>query len=292
MAAEPLSSPLRVAVAGAGRVAVAVASLLQMRGHEIVGVWSRDPASADRAARRLRTAVEPAIAAVAERCDVLLIGVVDDAIADVARAIGGHVLPETTVVHFAGALGTGVLEPSPSVRAALHPVQSVPDVDVGIERLPGSAWGVTVSPGRDAWAHDFVRDELLGVPVDVDERDRALWHAAAVMTSNGIAALMSMGAALLAGVGVADPQDVLGPLAAGTVANVRALGRAGDAFTGPVVRGDRATVERHLSELTARFPTLRDEYALIARAIVAGAARTARIDDATARSMQALLETA
>jgi predicted short-subunit dehydrogenase-like oxidoreductase (DUF2520 family) len=292
MAARPPSSRLRVAVAGAGRVAVAVATLLRTRGHDVGRVWSRDPASADRAAQRLGATTAPSAADAAEGADVVLIGAVDSAIGAVAADLGSNLDAGTTVVHFAGALGIGALDPAPCARAALHPVQSVPDVDVGVERLPGSAWGVTVSPGRESWAHAFVRDELRGVPVDVDEADRPLWHAAAVMTSNGIAALMSTGAALLAGVGVSDPQAVLGPLAEGTVANVRALGRGGIAFTGPVVRGDRATVERHLEELRARFPQLRDEYTLIARAIVAGAARTARIDDDTARSMRAVLATA
>jgi predicted short-subunit dehydrogenase-like oxidoreductase (DUF2520 family) len=177
-------------------------------------------------------------------------------------------------------------------RAALHPVQSVPDAATGVDRLPGSAWGVTCDPVVKRWAHSLIEDDLGGRPMDVAEDDRALWHAAAVMTSNGIAALMSTGAALLAGLGITDPNLVLGPLATGTVDNVRASDRAGNAYTGPVVRGDRATVERHLAALSARFPELRREYALIARAIVSGASRTKRIEDDVARSMHALLESA
>ena len=85
MAAEPVTtSPLRVAIAGAGRVAVAVASLLQDRGHDVVSVWSRNPESTKRAARRLSAHTAPSVAAVAAGADLVLVGAVDDAIADVA----------------------------------------------------------------------------------------------------------------------------------------------------------------------------------------------------------------
>ncbi|HEY7875829.1 MAG TPA: DUF2520 domain-containing protein [Actinomycetota bacterium] len=293
MAAEPVTtSPLRVAIAGAGRVAVAVASLLQDRGHDVVSVWSRNPESTKRAARRLSAHTAPSVAAVAAGADLVLVGAVDDAIADVAADLAEGLERDTTVVHFAGVLAIDVLGAIPGPRAALHPVQSVPDVDVGIRRLPGSAWGVTVSPGAEDWAHAFVRDELRGIPVDVAPEDRALWHAAAVMTSNGIAALMSTGSALLNAIGVTDPQSVLGPLAAGTVANVGAMARPGDAFTGPVVRGDAKTVELHLAALGSRAPELVDEYKLAAEGVVAGAARTGRVDARAAQSMRDLLESA
>jgi predicted short-subunit dehydrogenase-like oxidoreductase (DUF2520 family) len=296
MASEPAySSPLRVALVGAGSVGTAVAALLKDRGHDVMAVWSRSPESAARAEDILKAPVFPSASAAVEGADVVLLGVVDTAISAVAGDLAPTLRHCAIVVHFAGAVGLAPLVPLVEAGArvaALHPVQSIPDPAIGVRRLPGSAWGITCAPELRAWAHDLIENELDGLGVDVAEADRPLWHAAAVMTSNGIAALMSTGVTLLRGLGVADAQSVLDPLAAGTVANVRALGRAGDAFTGPVVRGDRATVEGHLAALRARFPELLDEYTLIARAIVAGAGRTARIDTDAARSMRDLLETA
>jgi predicted short-subunit dehydrogenase-like oxidoreductase (DUF2520 family) len=296
MAAEPASSyPLRVALVGAGSVGTAVATLLKKRGHDVTAVWSRSPESAARAVETLDAPVATSPGAAVDSADLVLIGVVDTAIPGVTEDLAPALSPGSMVVHFAGAVGIAPLERvalTGAFAAALHPVQSVPDPTTGVERLPGSAWGVTCEPSVRPRARDLVEKDLGGTPVDVAEDDRALWHAAAVMTSNGIAALMSTGTALLAGLDVSNPEEVLGPLAAGTVANVRALGRAGDAFTGPVVRGDRATVEGHLAALAARFPELLDEYTLIARAIVSGAARTSRIDGDVARSMQEILETA
>lgn len=294
MAAEPLfQSPLRVGLAGAGRVGTAVAALLAKNGHRITGVWSRSPSSGERASVRLGAPIASSARDAAEGADVILVGVADEAVPEVAREVAAGARAGAVVIHFAGALGAGAIDVAGGAHAAaLHPVQSIPDVDVGLERLPGSAWGVTCSPEVEGWAQRFVRDALSGVPVVVGEDDRVLWHAAAVMTSNAIAALMSTGASVLEGIGVADPRGVLGPLAAGTVANVLAMTRPGDAFTGPVVRGDGTTIERHLDELRRRAPDLVEEYRLAARIVVSGASRTSRIDEATRRSMSDLLESA
>lgn len=296
MAPDPdVSHPLRVALVGAGNVGTAVAALLKARGHIATGVWSRSAASAARAAARLEASAARSPAAAVDGADLVLVGVVDRAITEMAEQFVSSLSSTAIVVHFAGAMGTGPLAPievAGARPAALHPVQSIPDPETGVGRLPGSAWGMTCAPELRGWARDLVENEFAGVPVDVAEDDRALWHAAAVMTSNGIAAVMSTGAALLARIGVEDPHAVLGPLAEGTVANVRSLGRGGNAFTGPVVRGDRETVRRHLADLGTRFPELRDEYRSIGRAIVAGASRTGRIDDGAARAMNAVLETA
>jgi predicted short-subunit dehydrogenase-like oxidoreductase (DUF2520 family) len=296
MAAEPaFPSSLRVALVGAGSVGTAVATLLKDRGHHIAAIWSRSMESAARAAERLEAPIAESPQTAVADTDVVLLGAVDSVVRELARDVAPGLRARAVAVHFSGSLGIAPLEAVREMgayRAALHPVQSVPDAGSGIDRLPGSAWGITCDAAVHGWARTVVERDLGGIPVDVAEEDRAPWHAAAVMTSNGVAALVSTAAALLARIGVDEPHAVLGPLAAGTLTNIKTLGGDGDAFTGPVVRGDRATVERHLAALTARFPDLLDEYKLIARAIVAGAARTARIETSTARSMQQLLEPA
>jgi predicted short-subunit dehydrogenase-like oxidoreductase (DUF2520 family) len=285
---------LRVALAGAGSVGTVVARTLKDKGHAVTAVWSRSPASAALASARLGCPIVPSLEAVGRAADVILIGAVDSAVGDVAGELVLGLSPATVVVHFAGSLGIDVLGPVLAAGgrgAALHPVQAISGFESGIERLPGSAWGITCSADLDEWVDRFVREDLLGLPVRVDEADRALWHAAAVMTSNGIAALMGSGMALLDAIGVADPGAVLSPLAAGTVANVRASAQVGDAFTGPVVRGDMTTIERHLHAFRERAPELLGPYRLAAELVIAGALRTGRIDESAAASTRALLET-
>jgi predicted short-subunit dehydrogenase-like oxidoreductase (DUF2520 family) len=286
---DPPEYPLSVALVGAGRVGTAVAQLLKQRGHRIVGVWSRSPESARRAAEYLGTTtfqLHPGVS-----CDVALIGASDGSIAPVAARISPSLGPGTVACHFAGSLGLGPMKAvldSGARGCALHPVQTVPDVAAGVARLPGCAWGVTCSEGTTEWARALVAGELGGTPVEVPEGARPLWHAASVTASNGIAALIATGEAMLAAIGVDDPAAVLAPLAAGTVANAGERG-GGAALTGPVVRGEGPTVKRHLEALAGVAPELVRPYSLVADLVLGTARRAGRVDRDQARSIEALL---
>lgn len=256
--------PYRVALVGAGRVGVAVCALLKQHGHEIASVTSRSAESAEVAARRLDAAIgEP------DEADVVLLGVPTSALTEVV----GAVTTDAPVVHFGGVLGVAGF---PTNVVALHPVQACPDIDTAIERLPGCAWGVTCADDMRGWAHDFVAI-LEGDPVDVAETDRALWHAAAVATSNGIAALLATGEAMLGSIGIDAPERVLGPIATATVANARYGGGGAATLTGPVVRAEADTVGRHVAALRSH-PELLEAYLNIARVISTSARRSGRID--------------
>jgi predicted short-subunit dehydrogenase-like oxidoreductase (DUF2520 family) len=82
----------------------------------------------------------------------------------------------------------------------------------------------------------------------VDDDDRVLYHAAAVVASNHLVALMGQVERLALAAGV--PLEAYLDLADETLANVRALGPRG-ALTGPAARGDEATIRRHLRALPA-----------------------------------------
>lgn len=283
---------LKVSLVGAGRVGTAVAALLREAGHTVVGVASRSDRSRKRAAKLLQAPLFDT--AQLPPSDLVLLGVPDDQIAATASMVAPALQLGATVCHFAGSFGTAPLEASIERGAgacALHPVQACPDVASALERLPGSTWGVTCSDEAwTAWANALVTDSLRGRPVEVSEGDRALWHAAAVTTSNGIAAMLAGGEALLQVIGVADPTEVLGPLVAGTLANAGAGGGGARTLTGPVVRGDVETIARHVASLQARAPELLETYELAVRVVLAAARREARTDSATEKAVLGLLE--
>ena len=281
---------LRVALIGAGSVGTAVALLLARRGHSISGVASRTEISARAAAVRLDARVFD-YSLVLPDSDVVLIATSDDAIEEVAEVVAERLSPGTTVCHFAGSLGLGPLRAALATGAyacALHPVQALPDVDTAVARLPGSAWGVSTSEGARSWAFSLVSDELEGHPVWVAEEHRPLWHAAAVMTSAGLRALMSSASAMLESIGVEDGAAVLAPLVSGTLAN--SLEGQGVTLTGPFVRGEAETVARHLVSLEAHAPELKGDYVRIAALILEGVARLNPLPADAQSSIRALLE--
>lgn len=285
-----LERPTRFALVGAGTVGTSVAELLHRRGHEISAVFSRSPASAARAASLTGAEVVPELSAL-PAVDAVLLGTPDAVIRDLVESLASWIhLPGTTVIHFAGATGIEPLGPAiekGGTAAALHPVQACPDVTTAIQRLPGSAWGLTVLPGGESWASAFV-ETLEGKPVWVAEEDRPLWHAAAVTISNGMAAVLALGDSILRVIGVEDPEGVLGPLAAGTLANAR-QGGAGATLTGPVVRGDVGTVTAHLAALAARAPELLPRFEITVRSILEAAVDEGRIDAEARRLLGAVL---
>lgn len=257
-----------LSLVGAGRAGTAVAAGLQGAGHRVVAVASRTATSAEAAAARLGAEVADLEALPAS--DVVLLGVPESALESTGAAVAERMSPGTVVWHLAGAVG---IEPLVAVarlgglRCALHPVEAFPDPDAGLGRLPGSAWGLTCDDGVRDWAHAIVTEDLGGRVFDLGERDRPVWHAAAVTAAGGAIAIMSLGERLLESIGIHAAGDVLGPLAGAAVANAAARG-ATASLTGPAVRGEWATVTSHVRALEAAAPELVEPYREATRLIL------------------------
>jgi len=87
---------------------------------------------------------------------------------------------------------------------------------------------------------------LGGRPFEVSDQHRAEYHAAAVIASNHLVALLGQAERVAAAAGI--PFEAILDLVKVTIDNVAELGPAA-ALTGPAARGDEATIERHLASL-------------------------------------------
>lgn len=171
--------------------------------------------------------------------DLLLITTPDDAIRRVALAVEPNA--RAVVAHAAGAQSLDPLQPHLR-RASLHPLTSLPDPEVGAERLRS---GCSFAVDGDELVAQIVCS-LGGRAFRVAPEDRVVYHAAAAIAANHLVALMGQVERVAAQAGL--PLDAYLDLAEQTLANVRRLGPAA-ALTGPVARGDWATVARHLAAL-------------------------------------------
>jgi predicted short-subunit dehydrogenase-like oxidoreductase (DUF2520 family) len=239
------AGPLVVGVVGAGRVGAVLGAALVAAGHSVVAVAAGSATSRERAARLLpdvpiRSADDVARAAT----DLLLIAVPDDALADVAAALRVSWRTTRAVAHTSGAHGVAVLDHADGM--ALHPAMTFTGEVGDLDRLPGTAWGITA---RDrAFAARIIAD-LGGVPEWVSEADRPLYHAALAHGANHLVTLVNEAADLLRAAGVEQPARVLAPLLHAALDNALLLGDA--ALTGPVSRGDAGTIAKHLDRLPA-----------------------------------------
>jgi len=172
--------------------------------------------------------------------DLLLVATPDAAISEVAHAV--QPVEHAVVAHVSGSAGLRPLV-THQRRAVLHPLVALPDAERGAERLVG-AWFGLAEEGDPLVAE--VVASLRGRVVHVAETEWARYHAAAVIASNHLVALLGQVERVAATVGA--PMEAFLDLARGILADVAALGPR-DALTGPVRRGDLATVERHLDAL-------------------------------------------
>ena len=170
--------------------------------------------------------------------DLLVIATPDGAIAEVAAAV--RPVTATVVAHLCGSLGLDVLAGHPR-PAALHPLVAMPDPDRGAKAL-NSAWFAVAG---DPLVRQVVVD-LGGHCVEIDDAQRAAYHAAACIASNHLVGLLGQAQRVAAAVGV--PFEAYHALVRATVENVERLGPSA-ALTGPVSRGDWATIEGHLAAI-------------------------------------------
>lgn len=168
--------------------------------------------------------------------DLLVIATPDAAIAGVAGAVDP--VAQTVVAHLSGALGLEVLG-THQRRAALHPLVSMADADSGADALAGAWFAVA----GDALVEAVVAS-LGGHAVHIDDASRGAYHAAACIASNHVVAVLGQAERVAASAGV--PFEAYAALVRATVDNVERLGPTA-ALTGPVSRGDWATVTRHLA---------------------------------------------
>jgi predicted short-subunit dehydrogenase-like oxidoreductase (DUF2520 family) len=241
-------------VIGPGKLGSALASLLQRAGHDCLGMIGREP--------------QPDLSA---RADIVFITTPDGAIADVCRATVqcGGIRRGALVMHCSGALPASILEAARGVDAqlgSLHPLQTVATAQMGVRNLPGSY--CCIEGDADAVPTLRTLAEALGMtPLAIATEAKPLYHAAATAASNYLVTLQDMAVALMQAAGVPGDEALpaLLPLIRGTLANLDAVGLP-DALTGPIARGDAATVHRQLDAVAAAAPERAEAWRTLARA--------------------------
>lgn len=256
-----------LALVGPGRAGTTIAAALSARGWQVVAVAGPSPDSKSTlaAAQRFGAPVA-AVEDAASDADLVIVATPDLAIESVAERLAPHVRPDALVIHLSGARGIDVLAALPCRVGSLHPLQTLPTVESGLARLPGSWCAIAGDPQVGLLATQ------LGLrPVEVSDADRDRYHAAACIASNHLVALLDQVERLSP-----VPLEALLPLVQASLDNVTTLGSAA-ALTGPVSRGDVETVRAHLAALPAGE---RDTYRALARAAYELAGRGAGPDDA------------
>ncbi|MCB9895451.1 MAG: DUF2520 domain-containing protein [Planctomycetes bacterium] len=277
-----------IAIYGMGRFGRALAGALDARKLPLVRVGGRGEAPPDwntlyaRGPAAFLHGLEPGT--------LVMLALPDDALPGAATefaALAGAA--GLMFVHPSGSRGTEALAPLEAAGArtgVFHILQSFPRQD-GSGLIAGSYGSVGGQVIPDLLELAGALDVAV---VQLKDEQRIAYHAAAVLASNALVALLDVGRGILVQAGIPEETAarMLTPLARGTLTNVETTGIE-QALTGPVVRGDVGTIARHLAALTG---PAREAYVATMRAAADLAERSGRLKDPDLAAIRELLESA
>jgi predicted short-subunit dehydrogenase-like oxidoreductase (DUF2520 family) len=229
------SKDQRIAVVGAGRVGVPLAAALRAAGFSVEAPLGRGEMPA--------------------RCDAVILCVPDAEIAAAAEAVAGAA---PLVGHTSGATPLAALAPANAERFGLHPLQTFTPGS-GPETFEGAGAAVAGSTPRALDYAVSLARRLGMAPFEIDDEGRAAYHAAASLASNFLVTLLAAAESIAAGAGLepSEARALLVPLLRRTVENLAELGPEA-ALTGPIARGDHATVAAQRAAVEEVAPHLLD----------------------------------
>jgi predicted short-subunit dehydrogenase-like oxidoreductase (DUF2520 family) len=284
------AAPHVVGIIGPGRAGVGLALALFRAGYD-VRLHGRRKKPVPKPLK-LTVGAENEPPAWIAQAGVVILAVRDDAIRPLAEALAraGALRPAQVVLHLSGAQGQEALGPLVGSRAALgslHPLQTISDPEHAAERLKG-AWAAVEGMPRAVQVAEALAHDLGLRPFHIPSKVKPMYHASAVFASNYFVVVEAVAQRLLRHAGLSDAEawQALRPLVEGTLENLSRQQPIA-ALTGPVARGDEATIRRHLEALT------RDD-AVLYRALGRAALELAQkqgMGEATAAQVAAALAT-
>jgi predicted short-subunit dehydrogenase-like oxidoreductase (DUF2520 family) len=277
-----------VSIVGAGRLGTALGLALRRAGHKIEVVATAHAATARNSANAIGSKTIPSTAVQLQdtrseahgrllESDLVIIATPDTTIQNVANDLAqalpkrNHISrkPVRTVLHTSGAMSSELLAPLRGrgfAAGSLHPVVSVAEPESGAEVFRDVYFCVEGDASAVRIARMLVA-QLGGRSFTIKPESKPLYHASAVMASGHVVALFDLAMTMLheCGLSTSEARRVLLPLLSSTADNLRNEPPS-RALTGPYMRGDLTTVQKHLKSLRAsKLAEANETYKVLAR---------------------------
>jgi len=273
--------PATLNIVGAGHVGRALGRLFAAGDvFTVQDVLTRSQSSAEDAVRFIGAGRALAQIDALRPAQVWMLAVNDDAIAPVCAELAAAGLPQDSVVfHCSGAKASNELDAARAAGAqvaSVHPIRSFADPAAVAAAFTGTWCGVE----GDAAALALLTPafEAIGARlVTIDAAAKTVYHAASVFASNYLVTVLDAALRAYAAAGIAPEVacELARPLATETLDNVLRLGPAA-ALSGPVARGDFATVARQHAALAGWDAPTAQLYDALVEATTGLAARKRR----------------
>lgn len=251
---------LNITLIGAGRIAWHLGRRLKAKGFPVRQVVSRTPEHAEKLALALGCDWSADWSEVNVDTDWLLLAVRDDAIEDVAMVLSRFV-PGAFATHTSGATPGAVLAPHFERYGVFYPLQSFSQDRVPVwSKIP---FCVDAHSSDDLLLLKKIAKTIGNLVYRVNDEQRASLHVAAVFANNFANRCFALAEQILDEKGL--PFEMLHPLMEETLAKALQDSPA-KMQTGPAMRGDKDTLQRHLRLLDAH-PELSEIYRIMSNSI-------------------------
>ena len=253
---------------GAGKLGMALSRLLDQHGFTISSIIDKDPDKARRCKNRCHAShSDSEIHTIESETRILFIAVPDDEIPSVTSRLQKFetLSPGTIIAHTSGVLSSDIL--SPLKNKGIHIGSFHPCCSFSAD-FSGGLNGVYIAlEGEDNACSrlSVVAQALGGIPFAVHKDKKALYHAGCTMASNYLISLMGIVRDILRELSPEPGFELVLPLIKGTLKNIE-NSNPEDALTGPIVRGDVATIRKHLEALKQMDQDLLDLYIAMGKA--------------------------
>ena len=248
-----------IAIVGSGNLAEALAAAVARLDGIRLTVAARNALRGRAIAERCGARYVAADAALHD-IDLCIIAVSDTAIAGVAEAL--DLAPTATVAHTSGSTPFDALPARYASRGAFYPFQTfTAGREVDFAQIPIFIEG---SDPQTAEALHAVACRLSRNVAPADTPTRRMIHLAGVFACNFANRMFGIGGEIVSRAGLSF--DTLRPLIAETAAKALAAASPAEVQTGPAVRGDAATQQRHAGMLAGK-PQLAEIYKLVSENI-------------------------
>lgn len=245
---------MKIGIIGAGKVGTALGLYLKRKGYKILGYFSRSLCSSEYSAALTNTIVFDNIESLVCSCDLIFLTVNDDSIRKVGLEIS--FLPiefeNKIFVHTSGAFNCEELKELYAKGAticSLHPLYPFSDIEKSsreIENINFTLEGL----GPDIGVIESILQENDINYTIIKNSDKALYHAAACVSSNYLVTLVSIGVEMLMETGMSQEValNTLKGLSYQALQNIFDSS-AKNALTGPISRYDVGTVKTHIAKI-------------------------------------------
>lgn len=248
---------MEIVIIGTGNTATVLGRKLRAAGHRIVQVFGRDTHAASQLAYELGTESTNYWNIVFRDADLYILAVSDIAVEEVLRELQ---LPDRTIVHTAASVSKNILKDASSHFGVFYPLQSLKKEAGHLPEIP-----IVIDASDESTLHtlELLAHSISEHVVEAGDEERMKLHLAAVFVNNFVNHLYALAEKYCKKEGL--DFSLLLPLIAETASRLNDIPPS-QSQTGPAIRNDRVTIEKHL-ELLKDYPELKRVYTLLTESI-------------------------